>query len=32
MKKDQDWKANIAKEWNEAGADEAGIAVEDQER
>jgi hypothetical protein len=29
IKKDDDWKANIAKEWNDAAADEAGIAAED---
>lgn len=29
IKKDEDWKQNIAKEWNDAAADEAGIAAEE---
>lgn len=29
IKKDEQWKQNIAKEWNEANADEAGVAAED---
>lgn len=30
IKKDDDWKTKIAKEWNEAAAaDEAGVAVEE---
>lgn len=28
IKKDEDWKVNIAKEWNDA-ADEAGVAAEE---
>lgn len=28
IKKDEDWKVNMAKEWNEA-ADDAGVAAED---
>jgi hypothetical protein len=28
MKKDEDWKQKIAKEWNEA-EDDAGVAAED---
>ncbi len=29
MKKDNDWKEKITKEWNDAAADEAGVAAED---
>lgn len=29
IKKDNDWKEKIAKEWNDAAGDEAGIAAED---
>lgn len=29
IKKDNDWKEKIAKEWNDAGGDEAGVAAED---
>lgn len=29
IKKDEQWKQNIAKEWNDANADEAGVAAED---
>ena len=29
IKKDDDWKQKIAKEWNEAGADEPGVPAED---
>ncbi len=28
IKKDDDWKETIAREWNEAAADEAGVAAE----